>query len=210
MVLERYRAGWESSLTPFARVAGRVGLTPNMVTVISLVFAVFAAVSFALADEARMFLLFIGAVCVSLNAILDGLDGRLARIMGTESRRGDYLDHVIDRYADVLILAGLALSPLADIRWGLLAIIGTFLTSYMGTQAQALGLGRNYGGMLGRADRLVLLIATPVLTYAAFLLGLDLPFSLLTAMLVWFAIAGNITALQRFWHGWKELGDEKD
>lgn len=209
MVLERYRTGWDAFLLPLARGMRLVGLTPNGVTVLSLAFAVLAAVAFAMADASRPWLLLAGAAMVSVNAILDGLDGRLARLTNTSSRRGDYLDHVVDRYADLSILLGLSLSPLADDRWGLFAIVGTFLTSYMGTQAQALGLGRNYGGWLGRADRLVILIAVPTLWWGAWWLGFSWPWSVtpLTLTLAYFAIVGNLTALQRFWGGWKQLGD---
>lgn len=209
MVLERYRAGWETTLHPAARTAQRLGITPNFVTAVSLVFAIVAAIFFALAGPGTELYLFLGAAAVAVNAILDGLDGRLARLTNTSSKRGDYLDHVVDRYSDAAIILGLALSPLGDEMWGLLALAGTFLTSYMGTQAQALGLGRNYGGWLGRADRLVILIAVPILTYAAFLFGLAIPYGIMPIvwMLGYFAIAGNITALQRFVSGWRSIRD---
>jgi len=209
LVLERYRAGWETTLHPAARTAQRLGITPNLLTGASLVFAIVAAVFFALAAKGAEIFLFLGAAAVAVNAILDGLDGRLARLTNTSSKRGDYLDHVVDRYSDASILLGLALSPLGSELWGLLALAGTFLTSYMGTQAQALGLGRNYGGWLGRADRLVILIAVPTLTYAAFLVGWSIPYGIMPIvwMLGYFAIAGNITALQRFWSGWRQLND---
>lgn len=208
LVLERYRKGWDATLAPAAVRLQRFGVTPNVVTVVSLVFALAAAAAFGLADASRMWLLLAGSACVSINAILDGLDGRLARLTKTETKLGDYLDHVIDRYADVAILLGLALSPLGDLRWGIFAIIGTFLTSYMGTQAQAIGLKRNYGGWLGRADRLVILIAVPTLEMLAYYVGLALPFRPIVWMLAYFAIVGNITALQRFWSGWKTLRQE--
>lgn len=209
MVLERYRAGWESTLHPAARTAQRLGITPNFVTITSLVFAVAAAVLFALAAPGREFFLFLGGAAVAVNAILDGLDGRLARLTNTSSKRGDYLDHVVDRYSDAAILLGLALCAFGDSVWGLFALVGTFLTSYMGTQAQALGLGRNYAGWLGRADRLVILIAVPILTYAAWWFGLAVPFGIqpIVVMLAYFAVVGNLTALQRFWSGWKQLAD---
>lgn len=209
MVLERYRAGWEKTLHPGARTAQRFGITPDMLTVTSFLFALVAALFFALARPGTEYYLLIGAAAVSINAVLDGLDGRLARLTNTSSKRGDYLDHVVDRYSDAVILVGLALSPLGSLGWGLFALAGTFLTSYMGTQAQALGLGRNYAGWLGRADRLVILIAVPVLTYGALLLGLALPWGLepIVLMLAYFAVVGNITALQRFWSGWKQLSD---
>lgn len=205
MVLERYRAGWETTLHPAARTAQRFGITPNMVTIVSFLFALAAALLFAFAAPGREWLLLAGGAAVAINAILDGLDGRLARLTNTSSKRGDYLDHVVDRYSDAAILLGLAISPLGSLTWGLFAIVGTFLTSYMGTQAQALGLGRNYAGWLGRADRLVILIAVPVLTYGAHLLAIALPLMPIVWMLAYFAIVGNITALQRFWSGWKQL-----
>ena len=209
MVLERYRSGWDQGLGPVAGTLHRLGVTPNGLTVASLVFAVLAAVGFALADPADPWLLVAASLAVGVNAILDGLDGKLARLTNQATRRGDYLDHVVDRYSDLAILLGVSLSPLGDLTWGLFAIVGTFLTSYMGTQAQALGLGRNYGGWLGRADRLVILIAVPILTYGAFRLGLAIPYGQepLTLMLAYFAIVGNLTAVQRFWGGWKALGE---
>lgn len=208
MVLEKYRNGWDQGLGPVAGTLQRLGVTPNALTVTSLVFAIAAALAFALADPADPWLLAVAALLVGLNAILDGLDGKLARITNTATKRGDYLDHVVDRYSDLAILLGVSLSPLGDMTWGLFAIVGTFLTSYMGTQAQALGLGRNYAGWLGRADRLVILIAVPILTWGAWWLDVPIPWGLepLTLMLAYFAIVGNITALQRFWSGWRQLG----
>ncbi|HET6403309.1 MAG TPA: CDP-alcohol phosphatidyltransferase family protein [Candidatus Thermoplasmatota archaeon] len=204
MVLERYRAGWEATLLAPARTAQRLGITPDVLTIASFVFALGAAVCFALADAASLWLLLVGAALVCVNAVLDGLDGRLARLTNTSSRRGDYLDHVVDRYSDAVILLGLALSPLGSLEWGLFALAGTFLTSYMGTQAQALGLGRNYAGWLGRADRLAILIVVPALVAVTGQVGFG-PVSFIVAMLAYFAILGNITALQRFWSGWRQL-----
>lgn len=207
MVLERYRSGWEATLLPVAHRMRRWGVTPNAITGTSFAFAVAAAVAFFLADREQLWLLLAGSIAVSLNAILDGLDGRLARLTNTTSVKGDYLDHVVDRYSDIVILAGLTLSPLGDLRWGLFAIIGTLLTSYMGTQAQALGLGRMYAGFLGRADRLVILLAVPALVAFASFAGIAIPWQWnpIVLMLAYFAIVGNLTALQRFWAGWRAL-----
>lgn len=208
MVLEKYRTGWDQGLGPVAGTLHRMGVTPNGLTLGSFVFAILAALAFGFARPEDPWLLVVAGLCVAANALLDGLDGKLARLTNAASRRGDYLDHVVDRYSDVAILLGVALSPLGDLTWGLFAIVGTFLTSYMGTQAQALGLGRNYAGWLGRADRLVILLAVPILTYAAWWFGIAIPYGVepLTVMLAYFAIVGNITALQRFWSGWRALG----
>jgi archaetidylinositol phosphate synthase len=73
----------------------------------------------------------------------------------------------------------------------------------MGTQAQAIGVERYYGGILGRADRLVLLLLG---SFVTFLIPTGI-FSLtpLAIVLLMFGIFGNLTALQRFLHVWKQL-----
>ncbi len=154
--------------------------------------------------------LLLGAVMVGANGLLDALDGKVARLKTTESKRGDFVDHVIDRYADVFILAGIALGAHCSVFVGLFAVIGVMLASYMGTQAQALGLGRNYRGILGRADRLALLIVIPVVQYILMSLNVDLAvdilgYSLIGWMMLYFGIAGNITAVQRAHAIWKTL-----
>ena len=83
---------------------------------------------------------------------------------------------------------------------GLLAIVGMLLTSYMGTQAQAVGYKRNYSGLLGRADRLVLLMFAPIIQHILLIFGYKMiyMFYLLEWILIYFAVIGNITAVQRF------------
>jgi archaetidylinositol phosphate synthase len=172
-----------------------------------LVFAFLAGVFFTM-EPAEYLLL--GSVMVGANGLLDALDGKVARLKATESKRGDFVDHVIDRYADVFILAGIALGAHCSVFVGLFAIIGVMLASYMGTQAQALGLRREYRGILGRADRLALLIIVPIIQYILMALEVGiaediLGYSLIGWMMLYFGIAGNITAVQRAHLIWKSL-----
>jgi archaetidylinositol phosphate synthase len=71
----------------------------------------------------------------------------------------------------------------------------------MGTQAQAIGHIRDYSGLLGRADRLALLIVFPVIQHVTLPLSFQLPWgtTVLELVLIYFAVVGNITALQRFY-----------
>jgi archaetidylinositol phosphate synthase len=94
--------------------------------------------------------------------------------------------------------------------FGLFAVIGVLLTSYMGTQAQALGLGREYKGILGRADRIAVLVVFSLIQYAFEVtdnaLATDIfGYSIISWMMVYFGVAGNATALQRAWKIWKSL-----
>ena len=196
MTLDRFRPLANRALVPFVRGADRLGLTPNGVSVIAFGIAALAAVTFYLAGaDSRWYL--VGAVLVLVNGWLDLLDGALAREQGVTSAAGDLLDHVLDRYADIVIVAGLA-AGVGRYALGFAAVTGVLMTSYLGTQAQAVGLDRVYGGLLGRADRLVLVGVVAVVTAAisAPIVGL----TLVGWLLVLFAVVGHATALQRFYH----------
>ncbi|MFQ6072420.1 MAG: hypothetical protein ACE5KT_06950 [Methanosarcinales archaeon] len=76
------------------------------------------------------------------------------------------------------------------------------LTSYLGTQAQAVGVGRYYGGLIGRVDRLVLIILASIITlYNIKIYSL----SILGWTMVFIAITSHVTALQRFIYIWRNL-----
>ena len=206
MVLDAYRHVADAVLDPIAHRLE--GVSPNALTWAALVFAGFAGIAFLFRGP---WALGLGALCVLLNGLLDALDGKVAKLTKKASRRGDFLDHVLDRYSDVLMLGGLALGPYCPVWLGLLALVGVLLTSYMGTQAQAVGAGRLYGGVLGRADRLVILIIAALLQ-ASFDpssirdLGIEpVRYSVLGWAMALFAILGNLTALQRAASTWRHL-----
>jgi archaetidylinositol phosphate synthase len=208
MVLDRHRTVLDVWLQPLARAFRRVH--PDVFTWLSLAAAVAAGILFWRSSPSRdgLLLLLAAFACVGLNSILDLLDGKVAQLSGRASPRGDFLDHAVDRASDVAILVGIAFSPWAHLGLGLLAVAGTLLASYMGTQAQAVGLKRHYGGLLGRADRMVLLLAVPVAEFFVRSLAWPQPWtsplgpvrllSLLDLMLAYFALMGFATAAQRF------------
>ena len=208
MTLDKLRPLADRMLEPFVDAADRVGLTPDGVSVVAFGFAVLAAVAYALAGTAaagrtpdpRLYLL--GAVLVLVNGWLDLLDGALARRQGVASRAGDLLDHVLDRYADIVIIAGLGAGA-GSYLLGFLAVTGVVMTSYLGTQAQAVGLDRVYGGVVGRADRLVVIGGVTLVAafYTAELYGL----TLVGWLLVFLAVVGHVTALQRFYYSMAAL-----
>ena len=186
------------------------GITPNFLTLLSFPFAVLAGLFFFFSGTSASFnlLLSLAGVFVCLNAIFDGLDGALARETGTASKKGDFLDHVIDRYSDIFIIGGIVFGGYAGWGIGIIAIIGVLLTSYMGTQAQAVGLSRIYGGLLGRADRIVLILGATVLTLVypyPIPASSPLSFSFLGWSLVIVAVLGNATAVQRFFYAWRRI-----
>jgi CDP-diacylglycerol--glycerol-3-phosphate 3-phosphatidyltransferase/archaetidylinositol phosphate synthase len=177
-----------------------------MLSAMALVFAFLAGVVYYYSSGSA-YLLFIALLLVFLNAFMDGADGILARKTNSTSKYGDFLDHVIDRYADVFIVGGACLGGYVDPTFGIVILTGILLASYLGTQAQAVGVGRVYGGIMGRADRLILLIlATTVNIVYMPKIGLfGFEYSILGWALIVIGVASHITAVQRIWYTRKML-----
>lgn len=211
MTLHDHRGRFERHLTPFVEWCADRDINPNLLTVVALLAAAAAGVCFWSSSGQAWWLLVVGSGFLSLGAVLDSADGLLARATGRATELGDYLDHALDRFADVLLLLGLTFSPWVRLEVGLFAIIGTLLTSYMGTQAQAVGVGRDYGGLLGRADRMFVLFFAALGQALFVVAGLQVPWgtTLLEAGVGWIALAGNVTALQRFWAAYKALREDR-
>ncbi|WP_292487991.1 archaetidylinositol phosphate synthase [Methanohalobium sp.] len=189
-------------IEPFAEKAVDIGLSPNIVSFLSLIFAITAGVFFYYSYTNPLFVLIAGLL-VALNSFLDAMDGIMARHMQTASLKGDFLDHVIDRYSDIFVICSIFLAGHVQWQIGLAAIVGVLLTSYLGTQAQALDIGRYYGGIMGRADRLILIIAASLIyfLYPSLIYG----FSVLGWTIVIIAVGSHVTAIQRIYHIWKQF-----
>ncbi len=210
MVLNKFRDEADIVLKPVAEKISSVN--PNLISWVSLLFALSAGILFLYSREPNYILL--AGIFIILNSLFDALDGKVAKMTGKASKRGDLLDHTIDRYADILILGGIILGSLCRTWIGVFALIGVLMTSYMGTQADALDVSRDYGGIAGRAERLVLLILVSILYFALHGTGLtsltllDMELNLFELLMIWFAIAGNLTAISRGLNTWSKLGNE--
>ncbi|WP_255169946.1 CDP-alcohol phosphatidyltransferase family protein [Natrononativus amylolyticus] len=202
MTLDKLRPYVSGVLDPFVAGFDRIGMTPNGVSVLAFGMAIAAAVAFALGGRADPVWFAVGAALVFLNGWLDVIDGALAREQGVASAGGDLLDHVLDRYADIVVIAGLA-AGIGDYLLGFLAVTGVVMTSYLGTQAQAVGLDRVYGGLVGRADRLAIIGVVGFLAFP--FSGTYAGFTLVGWLLVFLAVIGHVTAAQRFFYAWAAL-----
>jgi len=117
---------------PIARLLAKTKITPNQITWAAFGIALLSFVSFIFGQN------IIGGLLVQLSSIVDGVDGSVARLKGMVSTFGGFLDSVLDRYADVLILLGLTLWSVSHEIYpergiwvaGFLAIAGTICLSY--------------------------------------------------------------------------------
>ena len=157
---------------PMSRLLARTPLTPNQVSVAS--FAI-ALASFAL---------FLGGhniwagLAAQASSIVDGADGDLARLKDMATKFGGFFDAVLDRYADIAIIAGLVYwayafesgTPATLVgSVGLLAIVGALMVSYTRARAEA-SLGSAFHGLAGslasRDARLFLIMIGAILGQA--------------------------------------------
>lgn len=140
---------------------------PDRLTSLALALSAIGAACLLLAPAQPALLLAVPFVALGRTA-LNALDGLVAVRRGLARPWGEVLNELGDRLADVLLFGGLALSPAANPLLGTATLVAMLLNSYLGTLARAAGGRRQYGGPMGKADRMILLaLAAP--------LGLALP-----------------------------------
>lgn len=191
-----------------------INVNPDVLSAVAIALAAVAGILFYLSGE-WYWLLIVAVAVLMASALMDALDGKVAKLSGKASVRGDFLDHVLDRYADIFLLLGIMLSGYCDWLIGVMGLTGVLMTSYLGTQAQAVGVQRDYSGILGRADRLVLMMLVPIVLWGMLFFWntsvvytlpyFDIALTPFDLLLLWFALAGHITAIQRGRKIWREL-----
>ena len=151
------RERWTKAIQPIVLKMG--DLDPSVLTWTSLLISIigFYILSMAEMNTNGSIMIIINVILGLVAGVLDALDGALARHQGTDGPYGDFLDHSIDRIVDVglLVAIGMNAAFVSNMSAGLTAGLLTLLGSYMGTQAQSVGLDRIYGGF-SRADRMII------------------------------------------------------
>lgn len=167
MLDQKIRGLWDKVMRPIGTGLGRLGLTPNSVTLLGVV--VQGVVSWLILDGR---ILAAGFVAI-LAALSDGFDGAVAKARGMSSRFGAVLDSTTDRLTDALYFLPIAwlyaVDPdiaERDEPWvgalALVALVFSFLISYVRARAEAVGFDAKVG-IAERAERLILLIAGLIL-----------------------------------------------
>jgi Phosphatidylglycerophosphate synthase len=172
-------------LDPLGGFFNRLGITPNMMTMLGLLGNTVGAFYLARGD------MLTGGLWIALMTPVDALDGTMARLRGESSDWGAYVDSVSDRYSELIIYSGLLYHflSLGEPVGGMLtfgAAAGSVLVSYVKARAEGLGYEAKVG-LLTRVERY--LVLAPSLIFNQLYIGLGI-----------LAIFANITALQRVWH----------
>ena len=180
-----------------ALALGRLGVTPNMLTVTGTILSVTAAVTLLPRGH-----FVAGPLVLLVVLVADSFDGILARATARSSVFGAFLDSTMDRLADGAVLGSLAAwaalsMPAGTLRTttivaALAAMILAATVPYARARAESIGATAKVG-IAERTDRLLVALG------ATFVVGLGAPPWVLTAALGYVAIASFITVIQRVW-----------
>ena len=185
--------------TPVALLMGRMGLTPNLVTIIGLLIAGVAAYLIGVG------LWWAGGLVALFAGIFDMFDGALARNTGRASDFGALLDSTIDRVSEAGVLLGVLAYYLAsDNDWGAMlvyaALVGSIMVSYMRARSEGLGIECKVG-MMQRPERVAL-------TGLGLIVAHWIPVVMLIVLGVIAALT-TVTAIHRLVHTWRMLEPDK-
>jgi len=162
----------------------KVGLTPNLITLLALLGNIGAALFISKGKFV------IGGIIALAMGTFDAIDGTMARLLGEPSKFGCFFDSLIDRYSEMTLLLGIlvyfsSINNNIGIILVYLALCGSFLVSYIRARAEGLGVEVRKG-ILTRVERLLILVIS--LLFRQPLMGVLI-----------IALLGNFTALQRLW-----------
>ena len=157
-------AVFQRTASAATRFCVRHGIHPDAISYLSVVAALVAAMCFWKSGAARWLLIIAPLFCY-LRLWFNMLDGLVAFAAGKASRRGEILNDLPDRISDIVIFVGVAHSGLMNPLIGYWATIAALLTSYVGLFGQALGVQRQFGGIMSKPWRMVALHVGAWLTF---------------------------------------------
>jgi CDP-diacylglycerol---glycerol-3-phosphate 3-phosphatidyltransferase len=190
MLSKWVRERLQSSLNVAAQALGKLGMTPNGLTLIGFLFMCVVGVVLATGNFG------LGGILIIIAGIFDALDGSLARLTNRVTKFGAFLDSTTDRFAEGALFLGMLHSylqrGLISVSYLLfLALLGSLMVSYARARAEGIGVECKEG-LLTRFERIALLVIGLLLTpfYG------DAP---LLIVLCFLAVFANLTAVQRIW-----------
>ena len=182
---------------PIALGMGRLGLTPNGLTLIGFGITIVGAVLLGFQQW------LVGGIVVFLGGVFDMFDGTLARATGKVGPLGAFMDSVFDRWGEAIVYLGIAWGgvlagsdPVAILATA--AMGAAFMVSYTRAKSEGLGFTAGTGmaavGLMPREIRLV------ILSLGLILAGATANLTILSAALGIIAVGATITVIQRIVH----------
>ncbi|MFO7835951.1 MAG: CDP-alcohol phosphatidyltransferase family protein [Candidatus Thorarchaeota archaeon] len=159
MVLGKLRKQYKRAMMPIGRFLARTGLTPNMITGLTVLVALTSTYFFYAGS------LLIGLAVMIFAIVLDMFDGAVARAADLATPFGATFDHTLDRYAEFLFLLGLMLGPAGSPGkyvpwfWGFFTLFGMIMASFSRAKAESVGgMDDCAVGLAERQEKLLLVM----------------------------------------------------
>jgi phosphatidylglycerophosphate synthase len=180
------------------RVCVALKIHPDAISYMSVVVAAAAALFFWQA-KLHPWLLILGPAFCYARLWCNMLDGMVALASGKASWRGEILNDLPDRVSDVLIFVGVAHSGLNFVISGYWAAIFALLTAYVGVFGQAVGVQREFSGLMSKPWRMVTLHLGAWITLALLWWGTGRIYWGRLSVLDWTCLVVVLGCLQTIW-----------
>jgi archaetidylinositol phosphate synthase len=204
-VLTKLKQQIQQMLAGEAKIAHKIGLTPNSISVIGFLLAFASAGCYALANQA-VWLLLLAVFFLLASGFCDTMDGIVARTYKQTTAFGGFFDSVLDRFADGAAYAGIIIAGLCNAAFGsnylgtlvaLTALVASMLVSYTRARAEVIGVKMESIGIAERAERMLILAAVSIIGFF-WLPALGYGVALI-------AVLSIVTVVQRVLHVYKQL-----
>mgnify|MGYP001076503104 CR=1 FL=1 len=173
-------------LLPLVKLLIKLNITPNLITILSFIIAVFAFIAY------KNGAFWVGGIILFFSSILDTFDGEIARQTNRVTKFGGFLDSTIDRVNEFLVYLGLFVYYFHRmdyvLYWILFALFGSLMVSYTRARGEGVGISPQVG-LFERFVRLLFLI-----------IGSFLGPKIMVYILIIIAIGTFITSLQRIFY----------
>jgi phosphatidylglycerophosphate synthase len=189
-------AAWAGAI---ARVCVKAGLSPNTISVASVLFAAAAAALFSVTPDAKSrdvpWLLIAAALMVQGRLLCNMLDGMVAIEGGQKTKSGEIYNELPDRIADPIILigAGYAIGSLVLLGW--LAAVMALLTAYVRALGVVTGASQQFCGPMAKPHRMFAITVAAIVQAILGVAHSDLP--IITYALALISIGCIVTTIRR-------------
>ena len=161
-MLNNLRDTLRPALEKIGKGFASTGLSANFWTAIGLVFALASALTYGLGIE---YGLIIGGVLLLVSGFFDIVDGQVALVKGTTSKKGGYLDSMFDKIAETAIFLGILIGGYVEPYLVLLAITLSLLVSYARAKSDSLNIKLQGVGIGERAERLLVIAVIGIIGF---------------------------------------------
>lgn len=199
LVSGKLKERFNHSIEREAELLVRAGFTPHAITAMGFVLSLFSSGLYMVTWN-RQLTVPVAGIVLLLSGFFDALDGAVARLSGKATTFGGFLDSVVDRYSDAVVLIAIVLGGLCETIWGLLALVGSLLVSYARARAEAADVKMMSKGLAERPERMILIALMSLASYVW------LP--ILGWGIILLALVSHFTVLQRVYYFRKAVIDQ--